>query len=104
MGKRATQHRTTSYAQSSQKRAIRAKMVEVMHREAETSDLKELVAKFVPEMIGKEIERQCHSIYPLQNVFVRKCKVLKTPRFDLNKLMEMHSDIAQIDESGAKVE
>merc|ERR1712226_1132130 len=57
--KRQNQRRVTSYAQSSQKRNIRA--------------------KFVPEMIGKEIERQCHSIYPLQNVYVRKCKVLKAP-------------------------
>lgn len=102
--KRQNQHRTTSYAQSSQKRAIRAKMVEIMKREAETVDLKELVAKFVPEMIGKEIERHCHSIYPLQNVYVRKCKVLKAPRFDLNKLMEQHTDLAIVDESGQRIE
>jgi small subunit ribosomal protein S3Ae len=102
--KRANQVRKASYAQSAQAKMIRAKMAEIMTREAETSDLKELVAKFVPESIGKEIERVCHSIYPLQNVFVRKCKVLKAPRFDLNKLMEMHSDIAQVDETGAKVE
>jgi len=102
--KRANQVRKASYAQSAQAKLIRAKMSEIMTREAESSDLKELVAKFVPESIGKEIERACHSIYPLQNVFVRKCKVLKAPRFDLNKLMEMHNDIAQVDETGAKVE
>jgi len=102
--KRHNQRRVTSYAQSSQKRAIRVKMVEIMKREAESADLKELVAKFVPEMIGKEIERQCHSIYPLQNVFIRKCKVLKAPKFDINKLMEQHSDLAVVDETGVRVE
>ncbi len=33
-----------------------------MVREAQSCDLKELVAKFIPEVIGKEIERQ-HLVY-----------------------------------------
>ncbi|KAL5710819.1 hypothetical protein ACHQM5_021334 [Ranunculus cassubicifolius] len=43
-----------------------------MPRLAQSCDLKELVAKFIPEMIGKEIEKATQSIYPLQNVFIRK--------------------------------
>jgi ribosomal protein S3AE len=27
------------------------------------------VQKLIPEVIGREIEKSCHSIYPLQNVF-----------------------------------
>lgn len=34
-------------------------MFEIMKREAEGSDLKELVQKFVPESIGREIEKAC---------------------------------------------
>merc|ERR1712159_4939 len=30
-----------------------------------TCDLKELVLKFIPEVIGKEIEKSCSGIYPL---------------------------------------
>lgn len=45
-----------------------------------------------PESIGVEIEKKCNSIFPLQNVFIRKVKVLKKPKFDLTKLMEMHGD------------
>ncbi|KAK7308086.1 hypothetical protein VNO77_41681 [Canavalia gladiata] len=51
-------------------------------------DLKELVRKFISEMIGKEIEKATSSIYPLQNGFIRKVKILKAPKFDLGKLME----------------
>lgn len=51
------QVKKTTYAKGSQVREIRAKMVEIMKREAEGSDLKELVAKFVPESIGREIEK-----------------------------------------------
>jgi hypothetical protein len=53
----SNQVKKTTYAQSSQIREIRAKMVEIMKREAEGSDLKELVQKFVPESIGREIEK-----------------------------------------------
>jgi len=90
--RRPNQVRKTSYAQSAQIRAIRKKMVDIMTAEASKSDLKGLVNKFIPEAISKEIEKACNGIYPLQNVFIRKVKTIKAPRFDLTKLMEMHGD------------
>merc|ERR1719498_2128948 len=69
---------------------------------AMSCDLKELVGKFIPESIGKDIEKACQGIYPLQNVFIRKCKVLKAPKFDLMKLMEVHGDYTE--DVPAKVE
>jgi small subunit ribosomal protein S3Ae len=44
--------------------------------------------------------KAAQGIFPLQNVYVRKCKVLKKPKFDLVKLMEMH---AGGEDSGAAV-
>ena len=54
-----------------------------------------------PESIGTEIEKKCQSIFPLQNVFIRKVKVLRKPKFDLTKLMEMHGDSAGEDTGAA---
>lgn len=68
---------------------IRRKMVDIMVNQASSCDLKELVSKFIPEVIGKEIEKATSSIFPLQNVFIRKVKILKAPKFDLGKLMEV---------------
>jgi len=103
--RRPNQLKKTSYAQTSQIRAIRKKMSEIMTREASTVELKDLVLKFIPESIGKEIEKACNSIYPLQNVFVRKCKIMKFPKFDVSKLLELHSETgpATTDETGAKI-
>jgi small subunit ribosomal protein S3Ae len=70
---------------------IQRKMVEIMANQATTCDLKELVSKFIPEVIGKEIEKATSGIFPLQNVFIRKVKILKAPKFDLGKLMEVRS-------------
>eukprot|EP00180_Rhodochaete_pulchella_P003291 Plantae.Rhodophyta-Rhodochaete_pulchella.ctg5483.p2 GENE.Plantae.Rhodophyta-Rhodochaete_pulchella.ctg5483~~Plantae.Rhodophyta-Rhodochaete_pulchella.ctg5483.p2 ORF type:complete len:239 (+),score=43.62 Plantae.Rhodophyta-Rhodochaete_pulchella.ctg5483:103-819(+) len=94
----------TTYAQSAQVRQIRKKMVEQMTREASSCDLKELVLKFIPEVIGKEIEKACDGIYPLQHCCIRKVKLLKAPRFDISKLMELHGEGAGHEDVGVKVE
>eukprot|EP00698_Gefionella_okellyi_P017425 TRINITY_DN5088_c0_g1_i1.p1 TRINITY_DN5088_c0_g1~~TRINITY_DN5088_c0_g1_i1.p1 ORF type:complete len:254 (+),score=55.31 TRINITY_DN5088_c0_g1_i1:108-869(+) len=100
--KRPNSTRKTCYAQSAQAKRIRAKMTQIMVRESSTVDLKGLVAKFVPEVIGKEIEKACQGIYPLQNVFIRKVKVVKSPKFDAQKLQELHGDVRE--EVGVAVE
>jgi small subunit ribosomal protein S3Ae len=99
--KRPNQIKKTTYAKSAQIRAIRKKMTQIMTDEASKVDIKDLFLKFVPEIIGKEIEKATQGIYPLQNVFIRKCKVLKKPKFDLVRLMELHEGGAE--EKGAKV-
>ncbi|KAG8134539.1 hypothetical protein E2320_007653 [Naja naja] len=90
--KRTNQIRKTSYAQHQQVRQIRKKMVEIM-----------------THSIGKDIEKACQSIYPLHDVYVRKVKMLKKPKFELGKLMELHGEGGGAgkpsgDETGAKVE
>lgn len=57
--RRPRQVKKTTYAKSSQVREIRKKMFEIMSREASSCDLKELVHKLVPEVMGREIEKQC---------------------------------------------
>jgi len=101
--KRQSQVKKTTYATSAQIRAIRAKMVDIMTREATSVDLRELVLKFVPEVIGREVEKACQGIYPLQNVYVRKVKILRAPKFDLGKLMELHGTDGTEEGTGKKV-
>ncbi|CAL9073147.1 unnamed protein product [Musa textilis] len=100
--RRPNQVKRTCYAQSSQIRQIRRKMREIMVNQATTCDLKDLVLKFIPDVIGKEIEKATTSIFPLQNVYIRKVKILKAPKFDLGKLMEVHGDYKE--DVGVKVD
>merc|ERR1711924_384140 len=90
--KRQNQLKKTCYASAAQQKLIRKKMREIMQREASTSTLTELVNKLIPEVIGKEIEKACHGFYPLQNCHIRKVKMLKKPKFDLTKLLDIHGD------------
>ncbi|VCX04172.1 unnamed protein product [Gulo gulo] len=90
--KRDNQIWKTSYAQDQQVLQIQEKMMEIMTREVQTNDLKEVVNKLIPDSTGKDIEKACQSIYPLHDVFVRKVKMLKKPKFELGKLMELHGE------------
>jgi len=90
--KRQNQIKKTSYAQTQQVKNIRRKMVEIITKEVGSADLKETVNKLIPDSIGKDIEKACQSIYPLYDVFIKKVKVLKRPRFDLGKLLDMHGE------------
>merc|ERR1719335_820921 len=65
-------------------------MIEIMVNEASKVALRDLVKKFIPESIGKEIDKQCQGIFPLKDVCINKVKVLKKPKFDITKLMELH--------------
>lgn len=41
-------------------------------------------------------------IYPLHNVYVRKAKILKTPKLDMSKLLETHGEAMDAN-TGSKV-
>ncbi|KAJ5812570.1 40S ribosomal protein S1 [Penicillium riverlandense] len=122
--RRPNQIKKTTYARSSQIRAIRKKMTEIMQREAASCTLSQLTHKLIPEVIGREIEKATQGIYPLQNVcfppsvrlaqtdgfffpylqvHIRKVKLLKAPKFDLGALLNLHGE-STTDDKGQKVE
>ncbi|XP_039265297.1 small ribosomal subunit protein eS1-like [Styela clava] len=108
--KRNNQIKKTSYAQHQQIRNIRRKMIEIMTREVSASDLREFVNKLIPDSIAKDIEKACQGIYPLHDVHIRKVKILKKPKFDIGRLMELHgegkgakSTVGEDGDAGSKV-
>jgi len=84
----------TTYAQASQVRSIRKKMLEVMEDEGKKSSLNDLTKKLISGAVSKRISSICSKVFPLHDVFVRKVKVLKRPKFDISKLMEVHDGAA----------
>lgn len=50
-------------------------MVDIITRDIQGSDLKEVVNKLLPDSIAKDIEKACQGIYPLHDVYIRKVKV-----------------------------
>jgi small subunit ribosomal protein S3Ae len=59
----------------------------------------------VKDDIGKRIQKECHKIFPLEdNIMVRKVKILKKPKFDLTKLMELYKDRPEADKAAPVVD
>lgn len=84
-------------------------MMEIMTQGIQTSDLKELVNKWIPDSTGKDAGKSCQSIYSLYDVFMRKVRMLKKPRFELGELVKLSdegnsSGKVPGDETGDKVE
>merc|ERR1719392_223494 len=66
-------------------------MTEILLAEAGNGQLRDLVKNLIPESIGREIEKQCEGIFPLKDVHIKKVKVMKKPKFDITKFMELHT-------------
>jgi len=94
-GKQSTQARKTSYAQQQQIKAIRKKIVEIITKEASTSNLVDLVAKLNhTEQFPQKIAKACQFIYPLSAAIIRKIKTIKKPKFDITKFNELYKEQA----------
>ena len=92
--RRKTQLRATSYASGCQIGKIRKKMRDIMTEEIRGSLLKQVSSKFIERVIEKRIGTECNKIFPLQNIYLKKCKMLKQPKLPFSKLMDMYSDKA----------
>merc|ERR1712071_74613 len=76
---------------------IRKKMTELVVSQVSNADIKELIAKLLPDSIAAEIVKAAQPIYPIQDCYVSKIKVVKKPKVDLHRLAELHG------EAGVKV-
>jgi small subunit ribosomal protein S3Ae len=97
------QKRKTSYAQRSQVKQIRKKMIDVITKEVSKANMVDVLSNLITENIGEEIKTACKFIYPLTNVYVRKVKTVKKPKFDVTKLNELYKE-APAEAKGAKTE
>jgi small subunit ribosomal protein S3Ae len=86
------QVKATCYAKASQAKLLREKIMSILVGEAAKNTLKDLFKKLLTDVVAKQITKECQKIFPLENVLIRKVKVLKKPKFDLTKLMELYSD------------
>ena len=87
-----SQVKATCYAKASQAKLLREKIMSILVGEAAKNTLKDLFKKLLTDQVAKNITKECQKIFPLENVLIRKVKVLKKPKFDLTKLMELYQD------------
>ncbi|KAL3317997.1 40S ribosomal protein S3-1 [Cichlidogyrus casuarinus] len=87
------------YAKSSSVKKIRARMIKKINAEVSVCTLRKVVEQLIPDSIGGDCCKVGSALVPLSTAIVRKVKVLKRPKLDLGKLMDMHGDKAGEGES-----
>lgn len=79
------------YCKKSEEKRIRKVMFDVIQEELNDQDLNKIMKKLASDVIGKNIEKNAGSIYPLQNCCVIKVKTVKKGKENLNR-MEVESE------------
>jgi len=99
------QVKKTTYAQSQQVKQIRKKMTEIVAKQVSNCDVPELIKKLLPDSIASDITKAAMPIYPVENCYVSKIKVVKKPKLDLHRLAEPHGEAGvKVNSKGERVD
>ena len=90
------QKRASTYAQRAHHEKLRRRTQQLILRELNNVDIATLVTKAASEVIGTQVQKISRGIFPLQNVFTRKIKVVRAPKGDAGRLMELHGGVEAI--------
>jgi small subunit ribosomal protein S3Ae len=85
-----SQVKVFSYAQSAQIKKIRTKICALLQSTVSAGSLKDLVNLLVSDKLESDIKSACQCVYPLDPVHVFKVKLIRKPKVDFTKLMEIH--------------
>ena len=81
------QKKATAYALSSQVKLIRKRIVDLINKEVSKANITQVVEAFTSEVIHEKITKEIKRIYPVENVKVRKIKVIQRPKIDGSLLL-----------------
>jgi small subunit ribosomal protein S3Ae len=85
--RKAGQCKNNTYAKHSQIRAIRKTFVKAVAKRAINSTAGDFAQNVINEVVSKQLLERGSKIYPLSQVLIRKVKVLKKSKIDVNKLV-----------------
>jgi len=85
--RKPNQSKVNTYAKHSQVRAIRKAFVKYIARRASNSNISDFAQNVIQDDVSQKLLDKGKKIYPLSHVMVRKIKVLKKSKIDVNKLV-----------------
>jgi small subunit ribosomal protein S3Ae len=86
--RKSGQVKSNTYAKSSQIRAIRKIFTKILTKQAQTSNISEYTANVLNNTLAEKLQTKGSQIFPLGHVLIRKVKVLKKSKIDVNKLVK----------------
>ncbi|ELP83620.1 40S ribosomal protein S3A, putative [Entamoeba invadens IP1] len=97
--RKPSQIKKTSYAKKGQAKLIRKIMGAIITKQAINKDLPQFVDFLREPTLTQTIIQRAEKIFPIDNVYIRKVKILKSGKIDSLKLLEQHQDANEVVES-----
>jgi len=79
-----------TFAQHAQIKRIRRRVQQVLQQEVGNAAMKDMVSSLCVDKIESQIKSSVSRIFPLDPVHIYKVKLVKKPKLDITKLMEVH--------------
>jgi len=104
--KRQSQVKKNCHCQTSHVKKIRGKMAEKITEAVTKASLEKVVKNFQADVLGEDIRKACLGIFPLTGCCIRKVKMVKTPKFDAARLIDVihNKDIPVSKEGGRQLQ
>lgn len=101
--KRQSQVKKNCHCQTSHVKKIRVKMAEKITEAVTKASLEKVVKNLSQDSIGEDIRKACLGIFPLSGCCIRKVKVVRGPKFDAARLVEVtHGGDVPVSKEGGR--
>jgi small subunit ribosomal protein S3Ae len=94
-----------SYSKTHLEKWVRSRMTKITQRRLARSDINQAVTQITQDILTNALFKRCNPILPLRDLKIRKVKVIRTPKFEAQKLLDAHGTIpVSIEDQGREVQ
>lgn len=91
------------YASTRLEKWLRFRMTKIIQKRLSKLDINQTATLFANDVLVDALHKRCNPILPIRDLKIIKVKTMRTPKFDMAKLLEAHGDIPASKEADARV-
>lgn len=101
--KQKTQLSKNSYSKTRLEKWVRHRITSITQKRFAKLDINQAVKQMTQDVLVDFLHKRCNPIMPLRDVKIRKVKVTRTPKFDMQKLLDSHGAIPESNEAKERI-
>lgn len=90
------------YSKTRLEKWVRLRMMKIAQARLGKLNINEAVQLILNDVLVDEMSRRCNAIVPLRDVKFAKVKVIRTPKFEIQKLLDSHGEVPESKEGEAR--